>query len=159
MNIFEESLEEVFGVKVTFDENNMFSCELKKDDDKGALLLCVHRDLEEMSLRVSVATRNLMPESPSSEFLTEFGEKALEPLRGGIGIGVCPGSNNMMLYKVLLLGGQHKGFIMDTIESLIKAAEEWDIKLVDSTQGALVERKNENSDEANPSKFKFINPV
>ena len=25
MNIFEESLEEVFGVKVTFDENNMFS--------------------------------------------------------------------------------------------------------------------------------------
>lgn len=133
MDIFEESLEGL-GIEVKFDENNMFSCELKKNEDGevNPLLLSAYRDDDAMSLRVSVMTRNSIPKNASFDFFIAFGEKALEPLRGEIGAGICPGTKNITLYQVVPLAGKPKGYMIEVIESLIESAEEWDLKLLDT---------------------------
>ena len=151
MNIFEEALTGL-GVEVIFDENNMFSCELNNDENEEdkPLLLSFYRDDEAMSLRVSVVTRQSIPENASFDFFIEFGEKALEPLRGDIGAGICPGTKTITLYKVVPLAGKPQGHMMEVIESLIEAAEEWDLKVLNAEKG------NASEDASSEDKFNFI---
>jgi hypothetical protein len=128
MDVFEEALAEC-GLPIAF-ENNIFACELQREPEETVpLLLSVYRDLSEVSLGISVTIRHSIPESPSPDFVSALAEQALDPLRGGVGIGIFPGTTRLALYQRIPLSGLPKGAVMKVIEQLVEAAEDWDSRL------------------------------
>lgn len=98
MDIFEESLSPL-GVSVAFDENNLFSCEINQESTEGRgrapWQLTVYRDQDDISLAISIVLGTPLPDNPTPDFITSLGEQAIEPLRGGVGIGIYPEPLNL----------------------------------------------------------------
>lgn len=131
MDIYKDSLD-ALEVPVVFDENDIFSCDINREqnDGKEPLQLVVFRNQEEISLAISVVIGEPIPAGLSSEFITLLAEQALEPLRGGIGIGIYPGTNHLTVYKIVQLSCQPKSIVMEAIESLVNIAEKWESQLL-----------------------------
>ncbi|WP_133408094.1 hypothetical protein [Parashewanella tropica] len=131
MDIFEEAFSELGIEGITFGDDNVLTCELSREEEgrKIVLSLSAYRDHQEMSLRLSVTTNNTIPENVPEEFMLAFGERAIEPFRGGYGIGILPECKNVTVYRNIIISGKPKGFIKDSVGELIEAAEEWDLKL------------------------------
>lgn len=130
MGIFEETLSPL-GVTVTFDENNLFSCEINQTstEERAPWQLVVYRNQDDISLAISIVLGTPIPESPSPEFITSLGEQAIAPLRGGVGIGIYPGTSQLAVYQLVQLSGKPTGIVMETIENLFGIAEEWESRL------------------------------
>ncbi|MCL1126522.1 hypothetical protein [Shewanella surugensis] len=128
MDIFEEALSGL-GVEIRFDREHLFSCELTPENETSGLYLSAYRDIEAMSLRLSVLTRNELHDGLNAGFWAEFSQTAIGPLRGGIGVGVLEGTKNICVYQVISLAGKPQDYAMQVIEQLIESAEAWDEKL------------------------------
>lgn len=129
MDIY-ESIFEGLGIDVRFDSNNLFSCEIKNTQNKSTTpyLLTAFRDTENLSVRLSLLIRETIPSMASVDFFNAFAEKALEPMRGGIGIGICPGTQFLVCYKIISLVGKHQHHGTEAINSLIEQAKQWQDK-------------------------------
>ncbi|RLV60459.1 hypothetical protein D5018_06605 [Parashewanella curva] len=135
MDIFEEAFSELGIEGITFGDDNVLTCELSREEEgrKIVLSLSAYRDHQEMSLRLSVTTNNTIPDNVPEDFMLAFGERAIEPFRGGYGIGILPECKNVTVYRNIIISGKPKGFIKDSVGELIEAAEEWDLKLYNLT--------------------------
>ncbi|WP_155961412.1 type III secretion system chaperone [Edwardsiella ictaluri] len=129
MDIFEESLSPL-GVSVVFDENNLFSCEINQESTEGRgrapWQLTVYRDQDDISLAISIVLGTPLPDNPTPDFITLLGEQAIEPLRGGVGIGIYPGTSQLAVYQRVQLSGKPTGIVIEAIKSLFAIAEEWE---------------------------------
>ena len=137
MDIFEEAFSELGIEGITFGDDNVLTCELSRQEDGRDIVLSLsaYRDHQEMSLRLSVTTQNTIPDNVPGDFVVEFGERAIEPFRGGFGIGILPECRNVTVYRNIVISGKPKGFIKEAVGELIEAAEEWDLKLYNLNQG------------------------
>ncbi|RYV03312.1 hypothetical protein SOPP22_04890 [Shewanella sp. OPT22] len=137
MDIFEEAFSELGIEGITFGDDNVLTCELSRQEDGRDIVLSLsaYRDHQEMSLRLSVTTQNTLPDNVPGDWVVEFGERAIEPFRGGFGIGVLPECRNVTVYRNIIISGKPKGFIKEAVGELIEAAEEWDLKLHNLNQG------------------------
>ena len=137
MDIFEEAFSELGIEGITFGEDNVLTCELSRQEDGRDIVLSLsaYRDHQEMSLRLSVTTQNTIPDTVPGDFVVELGERAIEPFRGGFGIGVLPECRNVTIYRNIIISGKPKGFIKEAVGELIEAAEEWDLKLFNLNKG------------------------
>ncbi|MBM7074298.1 hypothetical protein JQC92_20110 [Shewanella sp. 202IG2-18] len=136
MDIFEEAFSELGIEGITFGDDNVLTCELSRQEDGRDIVLSLsaYRDHQEMSLRLSVTTQNTLPDNVPGDWVVEFGERAIEPFRGGFGIGVLPECRNVTVYRNIIISGKPKGFIKEAVGELIEAAEEWDLKLYNLNQ-------------------------
>ncbi|MCL9781846.1 type III secretion system chaperone [Vibrio sp. S4M6] len=129
MNIYEELLSGL-GKDISFNEEGIFSRELKKEGAENLpLLLTIYNDMQDMSFRISVMSLRALSNNLSPQLMQAFIEKSLEPLRGGIGIGVYPDTRYLTVYQTLPLAGSNKDVVMEVITSLVDEAESWLIKL------------------------------
>ncbi|AVZ81044.1 ati2 chaperone [Edwardsiella ictaluri] len=142
MDIFEESLSPL-GVSVVFDENNLFSCEINQESTEGRgrapWQLTVYRDQDDISLAISIVLGTPLPDNPTPDFITLLGEQAIEPLRGGVGIGIYPGTSQLAVYQRVQLSGKPTGIVMEAIKSLFAIAEEWESLLSPERQKTPIE--------------------
>ncbi|BEH98598.1 hypothetical protein KH201010_13470 [Edwardsiella ictaluri] len=142
MDIFEESLSPL-GVSVAFDENNLFSCEINQESTEGRgrapWQLTVYRDQDDISLAISIVLGTPLPDNPTPDFITSLGEQAIEPLRGGVGIGIYPGTSQLAVYQRVQLSGKPTGIVIEAIKSLFAIAEEWESLLSPERQNPPIE--------------------
>ncbi|MBS3050484.1 hypothetical protein [Enterobacter mori] len=132
MDIFEQICAELGIEGVRFNHDNIAYCELMCNEEKLPLRCLLYRNYEEMSINVAVRTRNALPENITPDFLTLLAENAIEPFRGGYGVGLLPGSESreLVVYKCIMLSGYQSGEIKTHFAGLINIAEQWDEKLV-----------------------------
>ncbi|CNL41669.1 hypothetical protein [Yersinia aleksiciae] len=131
MDIFEQICHELNIEGFNFDRDNILQCELKLSVEEPALLLSLYRNYSEMSLCLSVTTRNELPEHVLADFLTLFAESAIQPFCGGIGIGVLPGNGRALsAYKCIMLAGYMQGDIQSVLADVVEKAEFWDEQLM-----------------------------
>ena len=129
MNLVVDTFEEL-GIDAKFDASGKFSCILQSQDSDPLLLVtCVNHDNRE--LKLSVTTHNKVPNTIHSDFFSDFASKAIEPFRDGIGIGILEGTKNITVYQAIKTTDIRKEFIIITLESLVKEAEDWNRKLAD----------------------------
>ncbi len=138
MDIFEEAFSELGIEGISFGDDNVLTCELSRQEDGRDIVLSLsaYRDHQDMSLRLSVTTQNTIPDDVPGDFVVEFGERSIEPFRGGFGIGVLPECRNITVFKNIVISGKPKGFVKESVGELIEAAEEWDLKLFNLTQNS-----------------------
>lgn len=131
MDIFEQICHELNITGLSFDRDNILQCELRLSAEEPALLLSLYRNYTEMSLCLSVTTRNELPENVSADFLTRLAESAIEPFRGGVGIGMLPGHGRALsAYKCIMLAGYMVGDIQSLLADVTEMAEFWDEQLM-----------------------------
>ena len=127
MNVLENAFEEL-GIDAKLDTTGKFSCILQSQES-DPLLLVAYLDHDNRVLKLSVTTHNEVPNTIHSEFFSDFASKAIEPFRDGIGIGVLEGAKNITVYQSVKTTDIRKEFIIITLESLVKEAEDWNKKL------------------------------
>ncbi|WP_299003510.1 hypothetical protein [uncultured Shewanella sp.] len=128
MDIFSSALSGL-GVNIEFDQSNIFSCALTKENEEQGLFLSAYRDLDNMSLHLSVMTRHEVNDMLDSHFWTEFATQAMGPFRNDMGIGILEGTRKITVYQSFQLSGKPQNYAMQIIEQLTEAAEYWDEKL------------------------------
>lgn len=131
MDIFQQACAELGLGEMSFDEDNNFFCELESLDDQQSpgLVITINKNVDEISLMLVVTVQRELPEQLSADFLVEFGERAIEPSRGGYGIGIFPNSKLLSLYQKVLLSDSVDGHLKNKFSDLVDAAEIWDKKL------------------------------
>ncbi|MCL9782706.1 hypothetical protein M9194_14820 [Vibrio sp. S4M6] len=133
MDVFEQAFAEL-NIEAHFDETGTFSCTYERSggttDEESMLFLAAYQDTQNMTLRLSVTTHNEIPNNLSADFFRYFSEKAIEPFRGGVGAGVLPGENNVTVYQSIKASDLLEGSLLETVESLMEEAEEWDQQLI-----------------------------
>lgn len=126
---FEVAINEL-GIAVTFNDNHFGKFVLQREDH-SEIFVTLFKDLEQATLRMTAYTSGVIPEHITSDFFTRFAERALEPLRGGIGIGISQGCSNLCLYYTLALQNYVSGQSLCALEKLVEQVEEWDTLLAD----------------------------
>ncbi|MBU2898150.1 hypothetical protein [Vibrio hepatarius] len=127
MNLLVDIFEEL-GIDAKFDSTGKFTCILQSQGS-DPLLLVAYLDHVNRILKLSVTTHHEVPNTIHSEFFSDFASKAIEPFRDGIGIGVLEGAKNITVYQSVKTTDIRKEFIIITLESLVKEAENWNKKL------------------------------
>ncbi|QAX81317.1 hypothetical protein D5F51_22195 [Yersinia hibernica] len=117
---------------MTFDENNLFICELNctESDNEYSCQLSIYRDEIEQSLCFALSGKNELPTVISGDFLTHLCEQALQPLNSGLGIGIFPGSRLLTVFKKVSLAGYYQGSLNQLLSELMTSIEEWDSRLI-----------------------------
>ncbi|MHA0902063.1 hypothetical protein [Enterobacter ludwigii] len=135
MDIFEQICAELGIEGVKFNHDNIAYCELMSNEEKLPLRCFLYRNYEEMSINIAVSTRNALPDNITPDFLTFLAENAIEPFRGGYGVGLLPDSESreLVVYKCIMLSGYQCGAIKTHFAELIDIAEQWDDKLISSS--------------------------
>jgi len=115
-------------VALTFNENNFAKFVLQREDN-SKIIITLFKDIEQYSLRMTAHTSNAIPSPVSPDFFARFAQAALEPLRGGIGVGMNQGDEYMCVYYTLSLKNYVRGQSRIALESLIEQVEVWDAVL------------------------------
>lgn len=123
MDIYQQSIS-FLDEKVVFDENGLFQCELSSEDDQ-VLFFNVFKNEETIQLHLSLISPVVLPTPLPDLLAVKIAEQALEPLRGGFGIGLIPDSRRLTLYKVISLSGKPQGYVQDAFEQLLERMDQW----------------------------------
>ncbi|MCD6027674.1 MAG: hypothetical protein K0R08_2193 [Solimicrobium sp.] len=127
-NEFDLAIDDL-GVVIKFNDVNLAKFALQREDN-SEILITLYRDVEHYLLRMTAHTSRTIPSEISPEFFTRFAQSALEPLRGGIGIGMSEGARNLCVYYALPLQHYVQGQSLTVLESLVEKVEEWDALLI-----------------------------
>ena len=109
----------------SFEERNFFDFSLRRDDNT-TISVSLYRDEQAGALRISAYTSNQVPPSISNKFFRLFASAALEPLRGGIGIGIPEGKHHLCVFFTLPIKNYQPGDSILVLEQLIEQVEKWD---------------------------------
>ena len=115
-------------VTPTFNENNFAKFALQREDN-SEIIFTLFKDVEQYALRMTAHTSNTIPPLISTDFFSRFAEAALEPLRGGIGVGKNQGDEYMCVYYTLSLKNYIQGQSLIALKSLVEQVDEWDAVL------------------------------
>jgi len=109
----------------SFNGKNFFDFSLQRDDG-STIAFSLFRDEQAAALRISAYTSNTLPASITNQFFRLFASAALEPLRGGIGVGIPEGKEHLCVYFTLPVKNYQPGDSMLVLEKLIEQIEKWD---------------------------------
>ncbi|MFV8449615.1 Ati1 family type III secretion system chaperone [Vibrio campbellii] len=126
MDIYQESIS-FLGNSADFDENGLFQCELSSDANNhdDALFLTVFKNEATINLHMSLTSPVELPTPLPEKIAIAIGEHALEPFRGGFGIGLMPDSRRLTIYKVISLSNKPQDYVQNTFQQLLERMEQW----------------------------------
>ena len=124
------------GLSPSGGEGDFYSFVLQRED-RSEIIVSLFKDTEQLALRMSVHTSNKIPHTISREFFECFAQAALEPLRGGMGVGMSPGCEHLCVYHILPLAGYGQGHSLMVLENLVEHAENWDERLGSGLHAAM----------------------
>jgi hypothetical protein len=130
MDIFEEAVS-ILGMDVQFDKNNSFICSLNQEGEETSLILSIFRDFNNMSLILSVMTKNVLDGTQTENFWNYLNSYPTKPLIDEIGVGMIEGAENIKIYKTITLGGNPPSYIVESVNELIEIANIFDEKLIE----------------------------
>jgi hypothetical protein len=113
------------NIAVNFNDNNFARFVLQREDH-SEIFISLFKDVEQSILRMTAYTSHIIPEHITSDFFARFAQRALEPLRGGIGIGMSQGCDKLCLYYTLSLKDYVEGQSLAALEKLVEQVEVWD---------------------------------
>jgi len=109
----------------SFNGKNFFDFGLQRDD-KSTIAVNLFRDEQAAALRISVFGSKPVPASVSNAFFRLFAAAALEPLRGGIGVGIQEGNEHLCVFFTLPVKNYQPRDSVLVLEKLIAEIEKWD---------------------------------
>lgn len=112
----------------SFDGRNFFDFSLQREDS-STIAVSLYRDEQAGALRISAYTSNQIPASISNKFFRLFANAALEPLRGGIGVGIPEGKHHLSVFFTLPIMNYQPGDSVLVLEQLVEHVEKWDALL------------------------------
>lgn len=126
MDIFQQSIQ-FLGASAVFNDEGLFQCELLPDggDHEQALFLTVFKNEDTLSLHMSITSPVELPTPMPDALAIAIGEHALEPFRGGFGVGLMPNSRRLSVYKVVSLAGKPEGYVQNVFQQLGDKIEDW----------------------------------
>ncbi|OCA55758.1 Ati1 family type III secretion system chaperone [Photorhabdus namnaonensis] len=126
MDIYQESIS-FLGNGADFDENGLFQCELSFDtNDHGeALFLTIFKNETTINLHISLTSPVELPTPLPEAIAVTIGEHALEPFRGGFGIGLMPDSRRLTIYKIISLSNKPQNYVQNVFQQLLEKMEQW----------------------------------
>ena len=123
MDIYQQSLS-FLGVDIEFNEYDIFSCELRSDDDDGILLTAIKNTLN-LALTVSIANNIDLPNPMPDPLFLVFADQSLAPIYGGMGLGLLPNSRRLVAYQTIYLDKAVDRTIQNIVEELTAEIEQW----------------------------------
>ncbi|WP_186370114.1 hypothetical protein [Yersinia bercovieri] len=132
MDIYQQICEELGIENLAFNEDNLFICDLSyaELDNEYHYQLSIYRNEAEQKLCFALTGQNELPAVIAGDFLTSLCEQALQPLNGGLGIGMFPGSRFLTVFKTVALADYYQGSLSTLLSELIVLIEEWDNRLL-----------------------------
>ncbi|MCG9575775.1 ati2 chaperone [Vibrio tubiashii] len=126
MDIYQESIS-FLGNNVEFDDNGLFQCELSPESGihDEALFLTIFKNEATINLHVSITSPIELPIPMPDQLAVALGEQALEPFRGGFGIGLISDSRRLSIYKIIALSNKPQGYVQNTLQQLLDKVEQW----------------------------------
>ncbi|UZE61461.1 Ati1 family type III secretion system chaperone [Aeromonas veronii] len=126
MDLYQESIS-FLGNGADFDENGLFQCELSPDKNNhdDALFLIIFKNETTINLHMSLTSPVELPTPLPETIAIAIGEHALEPFRGGFGIGLMPDSRRLTIYKVISLSNKPRDYVQNTFQQLLERMEQW----------------------------------
>ncbi len=121
------------GIEAKFDTRGIFTCILEPEAEKDvSLSMTAYSDIQARMLRIAITANNEIPNNTPISFYREIAEKAIQPLRGGVGVGIFESENRVTVYQSLKISTLTKELIEETINLLVEHIEEWDKKLLNA---------------------------
>ncbi|MEZ8107074.1 ati2 chaperone [Vibrio genomosp. F6] len=138
MDIYQDSIS-FLGEGANFDENGLFQCELSPDTNNhdDALFLTVFKNETTINLHISITSPVELPTPIPETIAIALGEHALEPFRGGFGIGIMPDSRRLTVYKVIPLSSKPQDYVETTFQQLLERMEQWH-QFIDQVDDAVI---------------------
>ncbi|EOV6293643.1 TPA: Ati1 family type III secretion system chaperone [Vibrio parahaemolyticus] len=126
MDIYQESIS-FLGNDANFDANGLFQCELSSNtnDHDEALFLTIFKNETTINLHMSLTSPVELPTPLPESIAIAIGEHALEPFRGGFGVGLMPDSRRLTVYKVISLANKPQSYVQNTFQQLLEKIEQW----------------------------------
>ncbi|HHG3229109.1 TPA: Ati1 family type III secretion system chaperone [Vibrio parahaemolyticus] len=126
MDIYQESIS-FLGNDANFDANGLFQCELSSNtnDHDEALFLTIFKNETTINLHMSLTSPVELPTPLPEVIAIAIGEHALEPFRGGFGVGLMPDSRRLTVYKVISLANKPQSYVQNTFQQLLEKIEQW----------------------------------
>jgi|GEM_PF-2518040 len=126
MDIYQESIS-FLGNNVDFDDNGLFQCELSPESGihDEALFLTIFKNEATINLHISITSPIELPVPMPDQLAVAIGEQALEPFRGGFGVGLMSDSRRLSIYKVIALSNKPQGYVQSTLQQLLDKVEQW----------------------------------
>ncbi|AQS39377.1 hypothetical protein Sps_04274 [Shewanella psychrophila] len=142
MDIYQESIS-FLGDSVDFDENDLFQCELVSETNEhdDALFLTIFKNETTINLHISVTSPVELPTPLPDALAVAIGEHALEPFRGGFGVGLMPDSRRLSIYKVISLSNKPQGYVQNTFQQLLEKVEQWHLFIEQMDNAETVSEK------------------
>ncbi|OUJ26445.1 ati2 chaperone [Vibrio parahaemolyticus] len=115
------------GNDANFDANGLFQCELSSNtnDHDEALFLTIFKNETTINLHMSLTSPVELPTPLPEAIAIAIGEHALEPFRGGFGVGLMPDSRRLTVYKVISLANKPQSYVQNTFQQLLEKIEQW----------------------------------
>ena len=109
----------------SFNGKHFFDFSLQRQDNTE-IAVTLFRDERAGVLRISAFTTNKLPAAVSHRFFMHFAHVALEPMRGGIGVGVPENQDHLCVFFNLPIANYLPGSSVLVLEKLIEQVERWD---------------------------------
>lgn len=123
------------GIPTRFEQSGVETLTLARDDGT-TYLVTVLRDPDGMRLHLTVRCSQPLPDVLTRPLFVHLAHQALEPMRGGDGIGIYPDSDRLTLYRTRDL--RTPILLADEMASMLDLAELWDSRLLEATSNPLV---------------------
>ncbi|MDW2083654.1 Ati1 family type III secretion system chaperone, partial [Vibrio sp. 1640] len=78
-----------------------------------------------INLHMSLTSPVELPTPLPEAIAIAIGEHALEPFRGGFGVGLMPDSRRLTVYKVISLANKPQSYVQNTFQQLLEKIEQW----------------------------------
>lgn len=127
------------GIQTRFQQSGVETLTLARDDGTS-YLVTVLRDPDGMRLHLTVRCSQPLPDVLTRPLFAHLAHQALEPMRGGDGIGIYPDSDRLILYRTREL--RTAILLADEIASMLELAELWDSRLLEATSNPLAPTQN-----------------
>ncbi|MDF4801671.1 Ati1 family type III secretion system chaperone [Vibrio parahaemolyticus] len=139
MDIYQESIS-FLGNDANFDANGLFQCELssKTNDHDEALFLTIFKNETTINLHMSLTSPVELPTPLPEAIAIAIGEHALEPFRGGFGVGLMPDSRRLTVYKVISLANKPQSYVQNTFQQLLEKIEQWHLFIEQTDNEAAI---------------------
>lgn len=111
---------------------------IEYNDHDEALFLTIFKNETTINLHMSLTSPVELPTPLPEAIAIAIGEHALEPFRGGFGVGLMPDSRRLTVYKVISLANKPQSYVQNTFQQLLEKIEQWHLFIEQTDNEAAI---------------------
>ncbi|WP_299495052.1 CesT family type III secretion system chaperone [uncultured Shewanella sp.] len=111
------------------DETQSYHCIFAVSGEE--LMLTLNVEEQSHTVFLSVTTSASMKHECDKAFFMAFSRQAMEPFRGGVGVGVFPESEEISVYNAFSYIENDSDEILALISNVVEKAYEWQMRLIE----------------------------